>query len=461
MKHSLVASRTILEWLLVQLIGATALTVAAFFGTFWSLSGIVAWIVAFSTATVRAGLRRLAAGGRVGRSIGTTAVSLGLPFLAAFAVLAPELIDPPYTLPVLIALLCFVGAAWPAGAMALVFMRMRRPLPSVTHVPSARPSAKVVVVIALLAAALFVAPFAAASASRKDLRRQVNACEDLTPYLRGAPPRTLRQLAEACSQREGPATSQTVAGVRIDAYPGRRDADLPVVLDDATSIVAHLAEVFGPPGFGAIVISPISIPGPVRGQAGKGILLIDSAELIAPRACGDFRGSAGAEGTCGTWVLAHEIAHQWFPGRADLGPVSDQVAWEGTADYLAWSWWRKQYGSADAMRLLSELFQGRMRLEPAFVVSRSPGRQFGRLSDSESQALIYGRGSLAWIAAERQAGRDAVRAILRDAHAGTGQGTMTLDTILDAAGKDTGVAEVLRSWWLDASFDPQLPPESD
>ena len=57
MKHSLVASRTILEWLLVQLIGATALTVAAFFGTFWSLSGIVAWIVAFSTATVRAGLR--------------------------------------------------------------------------------------------------------------------------------------------------------------------------------------------------------------------------------------------------------------------------------------------------------------------------------------------------------------------------------------------------------------------
>lgn len=115
------------------------------------------------------------------------------------------------------------------------------------------------------------------------------------------------------------------------------------VSKEAVSLLTHLSAVLGPPPFERITIHPVVISGSVWGMAGRGYLLIDSAELIAPGECGDFRSRAGTEGTCGLWVLAHELAHEWFPGRAAIETRSDQVSWEATADHLAWDWWRQRF----------------------------------------------------------------------------------------------------------------------
>lgn len=80
------------------------------------------------------------------------------------------------------------------------------------------------------------------------------------------------------------------------------------------------------------------------------------------------------------------------------------------------------------------------------------------MSDREDRALIYGRGSSGWIAAERTAGRDAVVATLRE---------MLVDgraadraAVLEAASRVAPrVAVALREWWTQYDFDPVLPPE--
>ncbi|HEX2178427.1 MAG TPA: hypothetical protein VHL54_02760 [Actinomycetota bacterium] len=154
----------------------------------------------------------------------------------------------------------------------------------------------------------------------------------MRPQRPGASLWTLRILAEACSQRDGGAASERVGHTRIDVYAGNRNADVPAFEGLAVSVVTHLTAVLGPPPVNRITVSPVAIPGPVRGMAGPGYLLIDSAELVSPPAWSGFRSSAGTEGTCRAWVLAHEMAHEWFPGTAALGPPSDEVAWEATAD---------------------------------------------------------------------------------------------------------------------------------
>ena len=205
----------------------------------------------------------------------------------------------------------------------------------------------------------------------------------------------------------------------------------------------HLTSVVRAQAGGAACLSVVAITGSPWSVVGVGFWL-----PIYLGVCTEWR-----------WDAWRQAGEPCAPGRADLGPRSETVAWEGIVDYLAWDWWRRRFGEADAGTLREDLFHGRMRLAPDFAVSNAPGVPPRNLTDSQDRALIYGRGPLGWIAAENQAGREAVRTVLRRSLPGAEE-VMTVDSILEAAEPAPQVSDVLNSWWLDPNFEPEVlrPP---
>jgi hypothetical protein len=446
-------SRHLIAAVVAQAVGAACLIVVATTGSPWSVAAIGLWFPVYLAVVYREGRQRMRAGRGAARSTAVPALALGLPLLSAFAALTftQRILSSVHSAVALGA----TGVAVAGGWLGVVLTLRRRARNRGAASPSSAPRSRTVVA-AWLAAALFAIPFAAGAAVREVLENRIAPCEEMAPQVPGAPRHMLNILAEACSQREGDAEVFNAGGIRVETYAGRRDADVATVGEDAVSVLAYLSGVLGAPAFERITIHPVAIPGSVRGMAGPGYLLIDSAELIAPRECGEFRSSAGTRGTCGTWVLAHELAHEWFPGRAGLGARNEQVAWEGTADYLAWDWWRSRFGEADAGKLREDLFHGRMRRAPGFAESNAPGSPPRNLTDSQGRALIYGRGPLAWVAAEERAGREAVRTVLRRSLPREDE-VMSVEKILKAAESVPEVWEVLNRWWLDPDFEPGVP----
>lgn len=99
-------------------------------------------------------------------------------------------------------------------------------------------------------------------------------------------------------------------------------------MDDAVSIVSHYRSLLGDPSPMTISLSAVTVNGPVRAKAGPGFVLVEPEELREPHDCATFRGSGGVDGRCGAWVLAHEIAHQWFAWTLRMGGPRDRVATE-------------------------------------------------------------------------------------------------------------------------------------
>ncbi|HYN98603.1 MAG TPA: hypothetical protein VEU28_02910 [Actinomycetota bacterium] len=437
--------------LLAQAAGALALTVCVLLGLGWGGVAFGVWLLAYIRLLVRSGRRAVAAGRTLLLGSGVVALVAGAPLLAAGAYLAPSVVNPGSPLVALGVLALAVVAGWFGVVVVLLVRRRRGGGTASLEGHGGRP--RTILAVGAVTALLFSMPLGAEAASRRSLEDRIRRCPGMAPQLPGASRWMLRILAEACSQTAAQAHRP---GEQLVVHAGSGEVDFNAVAAAAQSMVDHFTAHLGPSPLAQIAVHPVAIPGAIRGMAGPGYLLIDQEELASPEDCGAFRSSAGTDGVCGVWVLAHEMAHEWFPGAADLGPSADEVAWEGTADYLAWDWWRQEYGDADASRLREELFEGRIALAPEFAASNAPGYRPPDLTSAQSRALVYGRGSLAWVAAEAEAGREGIRAVLRSALEGMDDGALTVGSILRAAEQFPEVAEVLESWWMDASFEPEF-----
>ncbi|HEX2053175.1 MAG TPA: hypothetical protein VHJ78_05530 [Actinomycetota bacterium] len=433
-------SRTTLEALGVQALGTVILSAVAATGTPWSLAAGVLWLPAAQWAAARAAARAVAAGRSARRAAAAVWLVLLVGFLPGLAYFGAVAVDPWVAVraTVAVALVAVAGLA-----LLLATSRRRSSEAPDEHVKRRR------LLAAGLGLALLGVPYLVDAGLRQSLRNRIEACPRMVPYAAAAPQSTTRPLAEACAQLAGkPAVLGTSGAVTIEVYAGARQVDVRVVYAEAVSIVRHLTAALGPPDDPRITVSAVRMPGPVRGSAGPGFVLLDAAEITEPRGCAEFRRSAGTKGTCGAWVLAHELAHQWFPGAAPLGPANEQIAWEATADYLAWDWWRSRYGRADADRLTGDLFAGRVRLAAEFASSHAPVNVPLLLTDRRARALVRGRASLGLVAAEGVAGRGALMDSLRYARDAAADSELTTSTIIDAVGRVSPRAEgVLKVWW--------------
>lgn len=292
------------------------------------------------------------------------------------------------------------------------------------------------------------------------LRRHIEPCPELRGEAEGATRDFVRMLGSACDVWNAvEPTEQEASGVHVAVYAS--EALSPEVPADVAAIVDHHVTLLGRPRYSDVAVLAVEMAGPVRGRAGLGFVLIDPQELRRPRQCSLFRSSAGTQGTCGSWVVAHELAHQWFSASSYVdAPSFRGVVWEGTADYLAFDWWRERHGAADAERLVAELFDGRMGLARDFAAAHAPSHPPSGMGDSEERALIYGKASASWIALERVVGIELTHQVLRAVFDAGRRPAPTLEVALAAASRvDPRAGLILRQWWTATTFEPRLAPD--
>lgn len=439
----------------VDVVTAAAVAAGVLFGGWWWAVSAAVWLVAFSGAVVTlpgGGIRSRAAPSAV------LAAATGIPLCAALAVLATRRSS--LEAGVAVAGLTVAGLAGGWTMLLPVGARVHRGR------PVARPArrrrllpAGVVGVGATVAAGV---PVGADSLLVARMAEKVARCPSMQRFAgRDAPLGLRRELAAACALQTGggPGTRSEGGGLAVTVFQARPDLD-PRAVELAGSALSHHRELLGPPAPTAVSVLPVPLSGSVRGMAGPGFVLVHPSELAAPDRCATFRRTAGVEGRCGAWVLAHELAHQWFRWTSyERASQALPVLVEGTADYMAYSWWRATYGAADAGRLALELFDGRLALARAFATTHAPVAPPTGMTDAQGRALVYGRPSAAWVAVEHAVGVAATREALRAVHQAGRGSNPTIDGVLDAvAAAVPAAAPVLAQWWRDTSFEPRLPP---
>jgi hypothetical protein len=422
-------------------VASTVTASAAAVGGVWAwTAGVAAWTLVLLIVVL---VRRPARGFLAWLGMAAVvAVTAGVPLVAVLGVLAARRAGDRGAAPLLVGGAAVVVLA--AGCEAILLLR--------------RSTRRSLLAVAVLACALpvLVVPVATDALLERGITRRIDRCPAMAAFAgRQASRWQRRELADGCDTSRTPADVRQVGDLRLDVFKAGR-----AVADDAGAALAHHEALLGPPSILTTQVLPVALAGNVRGKAGPGYVLVDEDELADPRDCSAFRASAGVRGRCGSWVVAHELGHQWFKWTAftDVG-TGWPVVLEGTSDYLAFDWWRATFGAADAQRLATELFDARMALARSFAAEHPPGLPLPFLTDAQSRAVAYGRASAAWVALERAVGVDTTHTILRLVFDVGRQPHPTLEKVLAAvAVASLEGQELLRRWWLDPTFEPRLAP---
>ena len=227
--------------------------------------------------------------------------------------------------------------------------------------------------------------------------------------------------------------------IRVVHAPDLPAADIEAVLAETIAAVELFHELLGPLAWPQtdVVGTPLS-----RGAAGMeypGMFILRD-DL--------WRSHQGA---FGTYVIAHEVAHQWFHGLVGNSSLADPVVDEAIAQYLSVVFYADQYGEQAAADLADSMIQ-RWQDGIASGLRDDPPAQ--ALEDFESDgaygAIVYGRAPFALIEAERLLGRERVVAFLAELVRRHALATVTVADVLQLAGEfDEGLRGSLEEWWIE------------
>jgi aminopeptidase N len=220
------------------------------------------------------------------------------------------------------------------------------------------------------------------------------------------------------------------------------DADLPTAIDDQLlrtgEIADQLAEWFGPypfESYGGIVLDDQRVGFALETQ---------SRPVYGP---GFF-----ADGQDGTWVIVHELAHQWFGNSVSLRQWGDMWLNEGFATYAEWLWAEEQ--GDDTAQETFDIYWDGPGAEPDFwspaTGDPGPADLFGN--------AVYVRGAMTLHALRVAVGDDAFFQILRAwAHEKRGGNASTEELVTlseQISGESLGG---LFDAWLYATERPDYP----
>lgn len=238
-------------------------------------------------------------------------------------------------------------------------------------------------------------------------------------------------------------------GLQVRAVATRRIGSevLATLVDEAVASAEGLTRRFGPVAWEELDIAVVPLGRGAAGMEFPGIVLVDD----------QLHRSFG--GGFGTYVLVHEVAHQWFHALVGNGSFADPVVDESLAQYLSVLSYRDLFGPAAAEELVDERLAERYR---RFLDSgredEPPAQPSGDFTGAASYGpMVYARGALAWIAAEEAVGADVVATFLAGLVRAYGLEVVTAGAVLDEArGVNDGLAVVLRRYWY--SDDPVPVP---
>lgn len=249
----------------------------------------------------------------------------------------------------------------------------------------------------------------------------------------------LREVAAVVFD-EAVAVDGVAAGMRVRSIgrPEIGEQALETAVQEAVSSAEGFTARFGPVAWREldVVAAPLG-----RGAAGMefpGLVLVDD-ELYG-----------ALDGAFGSYVLVHEVAHQWFHALVGHGSFSDPVVDEPLAQYLSVLAYRDLFGSLAAEALVEESMAGRYRRFRESGSAEEPPSQ--PTADFEGPGtygpLLYARAPLGWLAAEDLLGEDVVVRFLAQLVDAYGLGVLSAEELLDeAAMVSPELAEVLERYW--------------
>lgn len=158
------------------------------------------------------------------------------------------------------------------------------------------------------------------------------------------------------------------------------------------------------------------------------------------------------DGGFGTYVLVHEVAHQWFHALVGHGSFSDPVVDESLAQYLSVVAYRDLFGPAAAQALLDRSIAERYeRFRSSGHEEEPPAQPSGAFAGPETYGpLVYARAPLAWVAAEDLLGEEGVAAFIAGLVADHGLDVLTADEVRRrAAARDPRFGDIIERYWYD------------
>lgn len=216
----------------------------------------------------------------------------------------------------------------------------------------------------------------------------------------------LRDLSAVVLDGARTSTATTSAGTTITAHvPDDRigpEAVEMVADQTAQTLAAFTADLGRLPWPSLDVVAAPIAPG-AAGMEFPGMVWVDTGAWPGP----------GAD--VGSYVLVHEVAHQWFHALVGNGSLSAPVVDESLAQYLSVVAFDELFGDGEGAALAARSLGGRHTTAlDTGVPDDAPAQPLAAFSTARSYgAAVYGRGGQAWVEAEQVAGRPAVLEALR------------------------------------------------
>lgn len=267
------------------------------------------------------------------------------------------------------------------------------------------------------------------------------ACPEPAPdctWLQGV---GLRDLSAVAFDQATTATATTASGSTTTAHVAdphiTKDAVEMVAEETARTLEVLTTELGDLPWPSLdVVAAPIS-PG-AAGMEFPGMVWVDTQAWPEPGP--DF----------GSYVLVHEVGHQWFHALVGNGSLSAPVVDESLAQYLSVVAFDELFGDGEGAALAARSLGGRhaAALDDG-VPDDAPAQSLDSFSTARSYgAAVYGRGGQAWVEAENVVGRPAVMEALRALVEEHGWRQVDEQVVLEVVRDTTaGAAEVLAEGW--------------
>jgi len=251
----------------------------------------------------------------------------------------------------------------------------------------------------------------------------------------------------AVAYDDGHHAQRVIDGVLVRSFgpPSVDEPPVALALEEAIVGVELFTGRFGPLAWTEFDVAAVPLSSGAAGMEFPGLVLIRD----------DTYGALGAE--FGSYVIAHEVAHQWFHALLGSGSLSSPVVDESLAQYASALYYDAVYGEAAAGEMVDRYLVGRYRRwRQSGGVEEPPGQPLDQFAGSASYGpLVYARGALAWLAAEDTIGREQVVTFVASLVDRFGLGFVSdQQVVAEARAFDQQLGEVLARYW----FDPEPVP---
>ncbi len=230
------------------------------------------------------------------------------------------------------------------------------------------------------------------------------------------------------------AVSEQAAGAVVTSYyRAGHETAAQAVLAHATASLRLYSDLYG--GYPYTELDVVEAPLNVRGMEYSGLVLIGE-DLYSDRQ--DFL----------TFLVAHEVSHQWWYAVVGNNPYQHPWLDEGLAEYSAFDYYRGVFGQSEAERLLVGRWEIPFSTAVGGGIDGIVDRPAETFTPVTYELLVYAKAALFFNALRQQLGEETYRQVMQTYYAENRYRLVTPPTLLSTAQRVSGqnVNQVAEEW---------------